>query len=798
MVVVLWLASCTSPTAAPAPASSGDGSSASPGSSNPSEGPAPTGGSTTVPPPSRLFDVVGDDGHWTADQAVALLDATYGSGLGGAAEVLPADDPLRRSGTMAMLAVVANWPELSAAQQAAAAAVLELPAGFDPTDLAVEPSNASDTAPSASGLMAGLGSPLPPEAAAVKAALAEVSTALAAHLGPLQLRVQLLPAGGGTAEPLGDALRLGSTCRIRYYPSIGRDPATVVATMAHELFHCYQFQWNPNLGEVPAWVVEGSATWAEALIAPELGQTPDTAGHLTGYYADTTRSLATRTYDAGVVWSLIDAAGGDFWTRIQKVMVESRHGRAFDVATAGLGGDRFTAMWAAGDVDRLEWGSTWHQPWRDRLPAPDRTILEYPLVNGTSVDVSAPAYATVAHEIEMNGEVFVVIPIGTPVGRVRMPGGVESDVSEWTNQEWCTLTGDACVCPDDTPRAGTVLPEAPGGQAVWAMSGGTRSAGVTIEVRSVRDACGGTERCAVGVWRQSTPVEVPGLATVEGGDGATLTIAEDGTALLDYSTQSAWVTRPAQITDNSVLFGIDLGGAASFHVTFPGRTRGTLGMWGFDFSKVTYVGALVAGPIEESVGDTMAGFFSGAAFWMPTSCTDERLIWSFDPGQVRFDRTSAVPPRTIRPPAGSDPVDGGDGEGSAGDGSGQPSAGGDPLCSFIDDGGEAMKALGGWTLLDPVSLRRSLAQIIAVYDDAAMRAPDELVADLELFAGYMRGLDEVLAMYDYRLDQIDEQAAEWTEFQRQAEADSGELAAASERLNTWFLQRCGRRLDSEP
>jgi len=56
----------------------------------------------------------------------------------------------------------------------------------------------------------------------------------------------------------------GIVCRIRVFPLLWKaqnDDETLKTAFAHELFHCFQGWWNP-IGGFPAWLTEGSASFA--------------------------------------------------------------------------------------------------------------------------------------------------------------------------------------------------------------------------------------------------------------------------------------------------------------------------------------------------------------------------------------------------------------------------------------------------------------------------------------------------------------------------------------------------------
>jgi len=71
------------------------------------------------------------------------------------------------------------------------------------------------------------------------------------------------PADAQSVNAAGDTTPDGPYCRIRVTPAgQAYSPADLDHVMAHEVFHCEQFDLDPGLTNLGAWVTEGMAEWA--------------------------------------------------------------------------------------------------------------------------------------------------------------------------------------------------------------------------------------------------------------------------------------------------------------------------------------------------------------------------------------------------------------------------------------------------------------------------------------------------------------------------------------------------------
>jgi hypothetical protein len=138
---------------------------------------------------------------------------------------------------------------------------------------------------------------------------------------PREITVLLTP--GTDAEGAhADSSRLrGGECRIVFYKlPDGAPPDEFTFTLAHEIFHCIQFEtWRAAYVEEAGWWVEGSAEYFAHVAAPD-----STSGqeHITAFDTSSlTQTLTEMEYENVVFFAWLGSAGpsnvGNFLTRMQ-------------------------------------------------------------------------------------------------------------------------------------------------------------------------------------------------------------------------------------------------------------------------------------------------------------------------------------------------------------------------------------------------------------------------------------------------------------------------------------------------
>ena len=151
----------------------------------------------------------------------------------------------------------------------------------------------------------------------------------------------------GDAEPFGGGLPNHppyDTCRLRFRDDLGGNPAS---TVAHEVFHCFQFTFSGYTLASPDWVVEGQAEWVGARVG---GADDTTLDNWTDWVLGSMGSLFNRDYDAAGFFWVIEQAGLDPWAVMPAMFGVSNEGA---VAATGLTGAE-VMRWAGTTTARAD------------------------------------------------------------------------------------------------------------------------------------------------------------------------------------------------------------------------------------------------------------------------------------------------------------------------------------------------------------------------------------------------------------------------------------------------------------
>ncbi len=268
-----------------------------------------------------------------------------------------------------------------------------------------------------------------------------------------------------------------STCDIHVNPLLQNsgDEEIVRATMAHEMFHCYQFDLlgHMNNRPLPDWIKEGQAEWAGESVGGPSGAG---AGWWNNYLQHPERALGERGYDALGFYQHLAEEGIDPWGHFDQMItayegagdVPSANTAAFKAA--GAQSDPFLDTWASGLFKNSTLGPEWSAtgPWAvPNAKAPQEYTLTQLDVKAFQADVVLNQYWTITSAAD-------VVELRS-TGHVRLhtsPSARETDTSE----RWlCTKSG-GCDCPSGAgahgPGAGgrgQRLRARPHGRARWSQ-----------------------------------------------------------------------------------------------------------------------------------------------------------------------------------------------------------------------------------------------------------------------------------------------------------------------------------------
>ncbi len=210
--------------------------------------------------------------------------------------------------------------------------------------------------------------------------------------------------------------------------------------LAHEVFHCFQFQLVPDAaqwGSGRDWWVEGLASWAAF---KSFGRSPGASADYVGYIRAPGRSLLARSYDAVGFWSRLEELSSEaaMWSRMNAVL----GARSFDarVAAAGATDSTFLATWASGMWRTPGVGQAWTQRLPFFLPATAEPFAPKPIAGSTSI--TAAPWTTV-HYLTVTDSAQPLVNVVPLTGSLRLASKTRDLGS---NGGWFCLKG-ACKCP---------------------------------------------------------------------------------------------------------------------------------------------------------------------------------------------------------------------------------------------------------------------------------------------------------------------------------------------------------------
>lgn len=407
------------------------------------------------------------DGIVPVDLALDLFAGSFGAVEGGDPEAL---GPAPGSATLAVFAVLGSWDELTEAQQTGVTDVMN--AHLDDT---ADPADDGDTG--AVGTGAGTVAHVPGQALLVGAHAAPASITLEdlrSWATELQADIELLlgedlsipvrvverrrAAGSDT---LGEAIAVQADawpvdehvdgCRIVMYTRDGDSRTELRATIAHELFHCFQYTAvaDSAFPDVPAWVVEGAAEFVAATVAPGAA-----GANWDAWLGDPGRSLFRRSYSALGVFAVAQQSGADPWETMLPMM---RTGSSRSALELLFGTDADVAMEtvARALVREPRFGAGWESVGPDITPT--RGTTDMAVGGGDTLESTFPLqrYATAPATVDVSGAV-VDVTILNAQGSMALPGGSTVEVGRGFMARYC-VTG-SCECPDGGTVHGIEIP----------------------------------------------------------------------------------------------------------------------------------------------------------------------------------------------------------------------------------------------------------------------------------------------------------------------------------------------------
>ena len=275
----------------------------------------------------------------------------------------------------------------------------------------------------------------------------------------------------------------GINCEFHIEPELAviADVKSVQASMAHEMFHCFQDELLHNNGRtdkgLPLWIIEGSAAWAgEAALGPSnVGR-----GHWEFYLLSPDQNLFSRSYSAIGFYEHLVSVGISPWSVMDKMLLAADSDSAFTASGAPAPG--FMDTWASGLLRDSTINGWWNEPGRWQTKAtfePAHLIIGV----GDTVTLSAKKVSNQIVRITATADVVEA----QIKGHARSHGNI--DVIGLDGRWLCTRESKVCECPPGQVRKDNRFFEAQGPEFPVGVSGDLNAAGGTLTGHSMDEFC---------------------------------------------------------------------------------------------------------------------------------------------------------------------------------------------------------------------------------------------------------------------------------------------------------------------
>jgi hypothetical protein len=262
--------------------------------------------------------------------------------------------------------------------------------------------------------------------------------------------------------------------------------------MGHELMHCYEAAIQGSIavfGPSPAWLIEGAAEWAGALVAGSTADTISLQASWVGWLVNPTFPLFQRAYSAIGFYALLDHAGISPWSVLPAMLTSQSNGpnnlAAYQAGTQPAP-QEVLDEWASSYERDTSLGLDWDLTGPGIIPAsiyggPKTQSLA--LGDGQSSSVSTPAYAATDAHLTSQAEVVEVTISGT--SRLIDSANLERITS--ADGAYCTKQG-GCTCPQGSAYQGPPLTQLTG-LVHLALTGGSGGATGSVSGLTLQQFC---------------------------------------------------------------------------------------------------------------------------------------------------------------------------------------------------------------------------------------------------------------------------------------------------------------------
>jgi hypothetical protein len=426
----------------------------------------------------RTLDGIRADGSITPALALRAFAIAYGPLPGVKRPTGRLGVP--RSGTLAMQLVARVWDRLTAAQRKAIERAIGLPHDLSSPRIARA---AKQT--------------LTPDAGyqAIADKYAAYYAKRIATTGTIVIKVfkaseEITNADGGKvpadAGPVNDKGEWGkgtpAFCRVRVPPTGQKVGASVFEyVMAHEVFHCFQFQMMTAWRQRHAWLIEGSADWA-AVIASQAAEWFG-AEQYRNYVKAPGKALFSRSYDATGFWGHAEQLGGigSLWAKFPAIFDAGDDAGSY--ALAGGTSQPFVDTWASASFRVSAAGSAWNQVNPYAIP---HTKIPFPAATITSgATLGSNPFALRQYVVAKN-------PAQPLVDITRLAGSLRAGTSKedygLVSSEWFCF--GKCECPKGQASAIPKHKTVDKPLLLLGLTGGAAQGGARVTFHALDAFCG--------------------------------------------------------------------------------------------------------------------------------------------------------------------------------------------------------------------------------------------------------------------------------------------------------------------
>ncbi len=274
-----------------------------------------------------------------------------------------------------------------------------------------------------------------------------------------------------------------SYCRVRVFP-LGsvQSPAFIGLLMAHETFHCFQFELMSAWRQRSAWVMEGMADWA----ANTVDRVPAAvgAGNYKLYLKNPIDHLFASAYDAVGFWGRADEAGGagSLWSKIPQVLAAPDNATSYAIATVG-GSHPFAETWAAPWWRFGAAGAAWSQSEPFWIPSSKLAPPGLPITTGTTLGSNPYSFSQFAMTKDPSRPLVSVVG---EQGKLRAGTG-DTDFGPVEGAKWFCF--GKCECPRN--EASSIPPHETVGKSrlALALTGGDGYGKARVTYHSLDSYC---------------------------------------------------------------------------------------------------------------------------------------------------------------------------------------------------------------------------------------------------------------------------------------------------------------------